>query len=380
MTMYIRIINTIDDVSAAHWNELHDNRNPFVTHEFLSSLEREQCVGDDTGWEPRIIIAEQEDQPVGAIPMYLKYHSMGEFVFDWAWAGAYSRSGLDYYPKLVIAIPYTPVTGPRLLLADSPERNHIAEAMIDFALQYARDQEVSSMHWLFPNESDSQRLQRHGLLLRTDCQFHWKNAGYSSFDDFLSRLSSHKRKKLKRERRYVEEQGIRCEVIKGDGIIPSHLDTFYEFYQSTFYKKGHIAPLTRGFFKALGKRLPRSVVLIFAYHDSQCVAGAFFMRGPDTLYGRYWGCKEEFHSLHFELCYYRAIDYCIAHGIKHLEAGAQGEHKLMRGFYPTQTRSLHWIAHPAFRRAIEDYLVHETHEIEFYMNQTEKHLPYKTGS
>ena len=378
--MQLRIIDTIDHVSAAQWNTLHDNRNPFVQHEFLATLEHQQCVGENTGWLPRFVIAEQNDQITGAIPMYLKFHSMGEFVFDWAWANAYSRAGLNYFPKLVVAIPYTPVTGPRLLLADTPQRVEIADAMINYALEYARTSNVSSMHWLFPNSEDALRLKRFELMLRTDCQFHWRNDEYRCFDDFLAQLSSHKRKKLKRERRYIKEQGIHCQALTGSEISASHLDIFYDFYQSTFHKKGHSAPLTPGFFKALGNKLSENIILIMAYHEDKCVAGAFFMRGTDTLYGRYWGCNEKFHSLHFELCYYRAIDYCIAHGLKYFEAGAQGEHKLVRGFYPTQTRSFHWIAHPVFRKAIQDYLAYEYQDIEYYMKETEKHLPYKSRS
>lgn len=378
--MHIRIIDTIDDVSAAQWNMLHDHRNPFVEHEFLAALEHQQCVGGNTGWLPRFIIAEQDNQLMGAIPMYLKYHSMGEFVFDWAWANAYNRAGLEYYPKLVIAIPYTPVTGPRVLLANTLQREAIADAMIGYALEYARTSNVSSMHWLFPESDNAQWLEQHGLMLRTDCQFHWKNNDYRNFDDFLAQLSSHKRKKLKRERRYIKEQEILCQTLTGTEISASHLNMFHDFYQSTFHKKGHAAPLTPGFFKALGETLTNNIVLILAYHHNKCVAGAFFMRGNDTLFGRYWGCNEEFHSLHFELCYYLAIDYCIEHGLTYFEAGAQGEHKLMRGFYPTQTRSLHWIAHPAFRKVIHDYLAQEYHHVESYLQETEKHLPYKTGS
>jgi len=378
--MQIRIIDTIDHVSTAQWNTLHDNRNPFVQHEFLAALEHQQCVGGNTGWLPRFVIAEQNDQLAGAIPMYLKFHSMGEFVFDWAWANAYSRAGLNYFPKLVVAIPFTPVTGPRILLADTPLRVKIADAMINYALEYARTSNVSSMHWLFPNSEDAHRLERFELMLRKDCQFHWRNNEYSCFDDFLAQLSSHKRKKLKRERRYIKEQGIHCQSLTGSEISASHLDIFYDFYQSTFHKKGHSAPLTPGFFNALGNKLSENIILIMAYHEDKCVAGAFFMRGTDTLYGRYWGCNEKFHSLHFELCYYRAIDYCIAHGLKYFEAGAQGEHKLVRGFYPTQTRSFHWIAHPVFRKAIQDYLAYEYQDIEYYMKETEKHLPYKSRS
>ncbi|HEY4731680.1 MAG TPA: GNAT family N-acetyltransferase [Gammaproteobacteria bacterium] len=375
--MDIRVVDSIDHVSETAWNALHDNRNPFVRHEFLAALEHHHCVGGDTGWLPKFILARENERLAGAIPMYLKYHSMGEFVFDWAWASAYARSGLNYYPKLVVAIPYTPVTGPRLLLTDNPQRDDIANILIEYALEYARTSKISSMHWLFTNNEDVQRLKQHGLMMRTDCQFHWKNSGYGCFDDFLGQLSSHKRKKVKRERRFIQEQGIHCQILTGSEISASHLDTFYGFYQSTFHKKGHTAPLTPGFFRALGETLPDNIILIMAYHNQHCVAGALFLRGTDTLYGRYWGCIEEFHSLHFELCYYLAIDYCITVGLEYLEAGAQGEHKLVRGFFPEQTHSLHWIAHPAFRQAIQNYLEHEQHQIEHYMNETEKHLPYK---
>jgi len=378
--MQPHIIDTIDLVASENWNRLHDARNPFLRHEFLVSLEHQQCVGGNSGWLPRFVIAEENGRLAGAIPMYLKYHSMGEFVFDWAWANAYSRAGLNYYPKLVIAIPFTPVTGPRILVCDSPQHDNIAHAMIEHALEYARESNVSSMHWLFPDPHDAQLLELHGLMSRTDCQFHWRNNNYQSFEDFLAQLSSHKRKKLKRERRFVHDQGVRCRVLTGAEISSAHIDIFHDFYLSTFQKKGHYAPLTADFFQALRQHLSENVVLMLAYHDDKCIAGAFFMRGSESLFGRYWGCNEEFHSLHFELCYYCAIDYCIEHGIKYFEAGAQGEHKLVRGFYPTQTRSFHWISNPAFRRAIEQYLTHETQDVEDYMQLTERHLPYKTGT
>ena len=378
--MHIRIIDTIDHVAAEQWNRLHDQRNPFLKHEFLAALEHQQCVGGNTGWLPRIVIAEQDGRLTGAIPMYLKFHSMGEFVFDWAWASAYSRAGLKYYPKLVIAIPFTPVTGPRILVSESSQHDRVADLMIDHAVEFARTTNISSMHWLFPDSGDAQRLEQHGLMQRSDCQFHWRNNDYNSFDDFLTQLSSHKRKKLKRERRYVKEQDIQCRILTGSEISTADMDNFYDFYLATFHKKGHSAPLTAGFFQDLRQTLPENIVLILAYHQDKCIAGAFFMRGPDTLYGRYWGCIKEFHSLHFELCYYCAIDYSIEHGLKFFEAGAQGEHKLVRGFYPTQTRSFHWISHPEFRRAIETYLTHETQDVEYYMQLTEKHLPYKTGT
>ncbi|MEO5572903.1 MAG: GNAT family N-acetyltransferase [Gammaproteobacteria bacterium] len=375
--MQLVVLSNIDDVSPADWNALAGEANPFLHHEFLAALEHHQCVGDKAGWLPQHLLMHEGNRLLGAVPMYLKNNSYGEFVFDWAWAEAYQRAGLRYYPKLVVAIPYTPATGPRLLLANGAERHAIADGLILGALEHARKLNVSSLHWLFTSDEDTQRLEHHGLMRRTGCQFHWQNNNYRDFDDFLSGFSAEKRKKVKRERRRVSESGVEIEVLHGDQISAAQWEIFHHFYSSTFWKHGGIASLTLEFFQELGRTMPTQVVLILAKYDGRYVAGAFNLRGSDTLYGRHWGCVEEFHSLHFEACYYRAIDYCIAHGLQRFEAGAQGEHKLSRGFLPSPTWSAHWLSHPAFGRAIEDFLGHETDQMEYYMDALGAHSPFK---
>ncbi|MEQ6341496.1 MAG: GNAT family N-acetyltransferase [Gammaproteobacteria bacterium] len=377
--MQLTLLDSLNTLPAAQWNSLAGDENPFLRHEFLAALERHHCVGAEAGWWPQHLIVEDNGQLLGAVPMYLKNNSYGEFVFDWAWAEAYQRSGLHYYPKLVVSIPYTPATGSRLLLADTPNREAVADLLIEGALNHARNLNLSSMHWLFTDDADTQRLERHGLMRRVGCQYHWTNQGYRDFDDFLSDFSAEKRKKVKRERRQVRESGVALELLNGHQISDEQWDIFHAFYASTFDEKGGIASLTPEFFKELGRTMPDQTLLIMARHDGRHVAGAFFLRGRDTLYGRHWGCTEHFHSLHFEACYYRAIDYCIEHGIKRFEAGAQGEHKISRGFLPTPTYSAHWIAHEGFRNAIEDFLTREKIVMGRYMQELAEHSPYKCG-
>ncbi|MEW6354303.1 MAG: GNAT family N-acetyltransferase [Pseudomonadota bacterium] len=376
--MRLSILNSLDEIPAHDWNTLAGDANPFIRHEFLAALERHHCVGATTGWAPQhLTVREDSGRLLGATPMYLKNNSYGEFVFDWAWADAYRRAGLRYYPKLVVAVPYTPATGARLLLADTPQREHIAATLITGALEHARNLRVSSLHWLFTTPGDSQRLERHGLMRRVGCQFHWHNNGYRDFEDFLATFSAEKRKKVKRERRRVREAGVEIEVLHGDAVNDRQWKIFHDFYSSTFEKKGGIASLTLGFFMELGRTMPRNVVLVLAKYKNRYVAGAFNLRGADTLYGRHWGCAEQFHSLHFEACYYAAIDYCIAQGLKRFEAGAQGEHKISRGFAPTPTYSAHWLSHPAFSRAVEDFLAEEKQHVDYYIDEMSVHLPFK---
>lgn len=373
--MPLSILNSLDEVTATDWNSLAGDANPFLRHEFLAALERHSCVGAAAGWIPQYLAAFEQDRLVGAAPMYLKDNSYGEFVFDWAWADAYRRSGLRYYPKLVVAVPYTPATGARLLLAeDTPQ---IADALIAGALEHAQRLKVSSLHWLFTTEQDTRRLEAHGLMRRTGCQFHWHNQGYRDFDDFLAQLTAEKRKKIKRERRFVREAGIEIEVLNGRQISAEQWEIFHRFYSSTFLKRGGIASLTSGFFQEIGRTMADNVVLLLAKHQGRYVAGAFNLRGTDTLYGRHWGCCEEFHSLHFEVCYYAAIEHCIALGLQRFEAGAQGEHKLSRGFLPTPTWSAHWLSHPVFSQAVEEFLSHEQDNMAYYMNELGEHTPYR---
>ncbi|MEO6696525.1 MAG: GNAT family N-acetyltransferase [Gammaproteobacteria bacterium] len=375
VNMPLTVLNSLDDIPAADWNSLAGEANPFLRHEFLAALERHRCVGAEAGWIPQHLVLHEQGKLVGAVPMYLKDNSYGEFVFDWAWADAYRRAGLSYYPKLVVAVPYTPATGARLLLAEESPR--IADVLIEGALEHAQRLKVSSLHWLFTTEQDTRRLESHGLMRRTGCQFHWHNQTYRDFDDFLAQLTAEKRKKVKRERRYVREAGIEIEVLNGRQISAEQWEIFHRFYSTTFQKRGGLASLGLEFFQEIGQTLADNVVLVLAKHHGRYVAGAFNLRGTDTLYGRHWGCCEEFHSLHFEVCYYAAIEHCIALGLTRFEAGAQGEHKLSRGFLPTPTWSAHWLSHPAFSRAVEEFLSHEQDNMAYYMNELGEHTPYR---
>lgn len=373
--MPIRIYPTIEQIDAAQWNGLAGTDMPFLRHEFLAALEHHGAVGGDSGWHPRYLILEESGRLLGAVPMYLKEHSFGEFVFDWAWAAAYERSGRCYYPKLVVAVPHTPVSGRRMLYAN--EDSALRDSMIAGALHYARETGVSSLHWLFTAPEEAACLQRHGMLLRTGCQFHWQNCNYADFDDFLARFSARHRKKVRSERRMVREQGVEIEVLHGGAVDRATWDRFHRFYLSTFEKKGNHAPLSRGFFYEIGATLGDSALLILARHAGDYVAGALFYAGGDTLYGRHWGSIGEFRQLHFELCYYAAIDYCIARGLRRFEAGAQGEYKVRRGFEPTPTHSWHWLAEPRFQAAVGDFLVREGRAMENYLREMQDQLPFK---
>lgn len=375
--MGLSVLSSLAEIEPESWNALVGASNPFLCHEFLSALERHHCVGPKTGWVPKHLVLQQSGRLLGAVPMYLKNNSYGEFVFDWAWAEAYQRAGLHYYPKLVVAIPYTPVTGPRLLLADMPEREDSADRLILGALELAHTLKVSSLHWLFTSAEDTERLERHGLMRRAGCQFHWQNRGYQDFDDFLASLSAEKRKKVKRERRRVREAEVTLEVLTGHQISAHQWERFHYFYTLTFLRRGGVASLTLDFFKEIGRTIPDKILLILAKYKGEYVAGAFNLRGSTTLYGRHWGCTEQFHSLHFEVCYYRAIEYCIEQGLQGFEAGAQGEHKISRGFLPTQTWSAHWLSHPAFSNAVQDFLTQEQQHMQYYMDELGEHSPFK---
>ncbi len=379
--MNITLHARIDTIDPAQWNALVPDAPPFLRHEFLSALERHHAVGANSGWHPAYLVAAIDGRVLGALPMFLKEHSFGEFVFDWAWASAHERHGLRYYPKLVVATPYTPVTGERILIApETVDRAGIAHALIDAALEHARSLGLSSLHWLFTTDSDSAWLQAHGCLPRTGCQFHWDNPGYRDFDDFLAALSSRSRKEIRRERRAIVDQGIAVEVLSGDAAPPPVWDAMHRFYRSTFAHKGNHAPLSRGFFQELGAKMGQATLLILARLDGHLVAGALFFIGRDAMYGRHWGADREFPNLHFELCYYRAIEFCIERGIKRFEAGAQGEYKIRRGFRPTLTRSMHWIADPRFAAAIGDFLDGERRTVASYVEGLQPHLPYRTTS
>lgn len=376
------VCNSINSIDAMQWNALTNNSNPFLRYEFLFALEQHDCL-EKWGWRPQhICIYDKRDKLVGAAPMYLKDNSYGEFVFDSAWADAYARAGLAYYPKLVVSIPYTPVTGNRLLVdSNQPAAVQIRQAIVDTALQHANKLKVSSLHWLFSNEEDTALLEKQNLLRRTGCQFHWQNNAYKNFDAFLASLTSKKRKQIRRERRLVREAGIKVELLHGNDTTDQHWQIFHEFYTSTFRKKGGYATLTLDFFKTIAQTMPDNVVLVLAKRKGEYIAGTFNMRGDNSLFGRHWGCRQDFSGLHFELCYYRLIEYCIEQGLERFEAGAQGEHKISRGFLPRETWSAHWLADPGFREVIAQFLIQEREGVQHYMQVLEKQSPFrKTGN
>ncbi|MBL4851210.1 MAG: GNAT family N-acetyltransferase [Gammaproteobacteria bacterium] len=379
LTRYETILS---DVGEKQWNRLNQRNNPFLSYEFLEGIERYNCVGGDSGWQPCHITLWKNDILVGALPLYSKLHSWGEFVFNFAWADAYAQHGLAYYPKLVSAIPFTPVVGQRFLCAedDHAETISIKQQLIESAIGYAKESNYSSWHCLFPEDpgfSNELKTKNSLILERWGYQFHWQNQHYQHFDDFLASMTSSKRKKIRRERRRVKEQGITLQTLTGHEISDQQWQVFYQYYLSTFSKKNNYPAFTLEFFQNLGTTLPDQVLLILAQYDGHNVAGAFFMRNATHLYGRHWGCLAEFHSLHFELCYYAAIEYCIVNGIDYFDAGAQGEHKISRGFLPVKTRSLHWIAHEGFHHAIDDFLCQERHGVSNYIEHVKTHSPFK---
>ena len=372
-----RLLNGLAEVSAASWNSLAGDSNPFIQHEYLYGLEKHDCL-DEHGWQAQHLAIYSDSILVGAMPLYLRSNSHGEFVFDWAWADAYEQSGGKYYPKLVSAIPFAPVMGPRLLVReDAPSKDRIKMLLVKQLRQLTDSNQLSSSHCLFTEEADQAFFQNSGFMQRLTCQFHWQNDAYRDFDDFLDRLSSKKRKQIKRERRQVTESGIEIEVMTGARISEMHWQVYYQFYCSTFLRRWGNPRLTLAFFKMLGSVMPDKTLLILAKDGNEYVAGAFAMLSNDTLYGRHWGCNELFPFLHFELCYYQTIDYAIKHGLRTVDAGVQGEHKLARGFQPVAARSWHSIRHPGFRQAIQDYLHRETAELTTHLESLRERLPFK---
>lgn len=378
--MHTRLLDSLAAVPAAQWNALVPDRQPFLCHEFLLALERNDCVGSRTGWLPRhIVCCDARQQLLGATPLYLKDNSYGEFVFDWNWADAYRRLGLAYYPKLVSAVPFTPATGPRLLLAPAAEalRREAAGALIERAVEEARRHAYSSIHWLFTTDADMQALLGRGLLRRLGYQFHWQNQGYRDFADFLATLTSKKRKNINRERRRVAEAGIELQVLHGHEVSEAQWHAFHTFYCDTFHRLGGVPTLTLAFFQEIAATLGGQIILVLAWDGRRTVAGALSLRSEHTLYGRHWGCRAAYDSLHFETCYYQGIEYCIRHHLQRFEPGAQGEHKIFRGFLPVPTQSAHWIGHPGLRRAVADFLERETAAVNDYASALAQHSPYR---
>jgi hypothetical protein len=375
--MRVDIHNRIAEIDRDDWNALNVEACPFLRHEFLAAAEQTACVAEATGWQPaHIAIRDDDGRLAAAMPLYRKSHSWGEFVFDWAWARAYEQAGLDYYPKLVSAVPFTPAAS-RRLLADAARREELSALLLEQALLLAGDGEHSSLHVQFPHPDELPLLTNAGLKLRKDCQFHWHNRGYRTFDDFLRQFSSRKRKKVRRDRRHVTEQGVRFRRLHGADMDAALWHDVYQLISITFLRRGSMPYFSRDFFMELGERLPGQLLVVLAELRRQPIAAAVFYVGPGTLYGRYWGADAHYNALHFETCYYQGIDYCIDRGLQTFEPGTQGEHKISRGFLPVTTWSAHWLAHDEFFAAVGHYLYEEQRHIDRYIDAVDELSPYR---
>jgi hypothetical protein len=366
-----RLGRGVAEVDAAQWDAL-TNGDPFLSHAFLSSLEDSASVGPGTGWSPAPILAEEAGGLIAAAPAYLKSHSQGEYVFDHGWADAWERAGGQYYPKLQVAVPFTPVPGPRLL-------GNRAQQLLAAAEAVTLQNDLSSVHITFIDEVGASECERRGWLIRHGIQYHWLNRGYAAFDDFLAALSSRKRKAIRKER-VAAREGLEFRARRGAEIGAAEWDAMWAFYQDTGGRKWGHPYLTREFFDLVGARMGEEVLLMLAYRGSQPVAGALSFVGPDTLYGRYWGCTEEVPLLHFELCYYQAVEWAIEHGLSSVQAGAQGEHKIARGYEPVITRSAHFIPNRSFRNAVAEFLETERSAIGQELDWLREALPYRSAS
>ena len=374
--MIARFHEGLEEIRAAEWDRLHAGSNPFLAHAFLAGLEQTDCIDARAGWQAHHLGLYEGDALVAAAPLYLKGNSHGEFVFDWSWAGASARHGLDYYPKLLGAVPYSPVTGPRLLVGHNENararRTQLVEAIVNEVDRLG----LSSAHLNFVDDIDATRLDDCGWLPRFDWQFHWHNRGWPDFEGFLGALTAKKRKNIRHERARVAHAGIACEIRHGDELDDADWRALHQLYLATFDAHGNHAALTSAFFRHLGQAMPRRVVAVLCRRGDVLVAMALCLRSDDTLYGRYWGCVENIAGLHFEACYYQGIDYCLRHGLARFEPGAQGEHKIARGFLPVRTRSFHWIVDPRFRAAIADALRREAIALDRYRDDLLAHSPY----
>ncbi|HWA14244.1 MAG TPA: GNAT family N-acetyltransferase [Burkholderiales bacterium] len=371
----VQAFDSLARVPASEWDALTGG-HPLLCHAFLHALHESGSACAGTGWAPCYQGLWRNGVLQAAMPLYLKSHSYGEYVFDWAWADAYQRHGLAYYPKLLSSVPFTPVTGPRLLARAPADREVLARA----ALSFARDAGVSSLHCLFPTETEARSLEAAGMMLRSTVQFHWKNEGYADFDEFLARMNHEKRKKIRQERRRLREAGLEFQRVPGAQASPAQWRFFVECYNRT-YREHHSTPyLNLEFFERLAATMPDNLVLVIASRDGRPVASAFNVFGAQALYGRYWGTREFHSGLHFEVCYYQAIEFCIERGIPAFEGGAQGEHKLARGLLPVQTRSAHWLARPEFSEAVAQFLGRERRGIEHYVDELSEHSPFKDGN
>ncbi|MDF3020596.1 MAG: hypothetical protein K0Q92_1899 [Steroidobacteraceae bacterium] len=378
--MRTNISTSISDTDPAAWDALDAGGSPFLRHAFLATLESTGCVGAETGWYPAPITLHDERGLAAAAPAYVKAHSFGEFVFDFSWAQAYARHGLAYYPKLVLGVPFTPVSGARLLVRPDLDAAKTRGQLIAAIRDFAETRNLSSVHGLFVSEADRQAFDAVGWLARRDVQFHWANHGYRDFDHYLESFTADKRKKAKRERRRVVEEGIHYETLRGAELSQPIVDEVFDLHRDTFLRHGNEPYLNRACFRKLPAALGDAFMVKRARLNDETVAAAVFLEGGGTLYGRYWGAYEQHHSLHFETCYHQGIEYCIERGIARFESGAQGEHKVARGFAPATTWSMHWIVDPRFRAAIADYLEREGEDREEYARFIDAHVPYKKNA
>lgn len=385
----LRVVSSFGDVDESRWSGLaatcRDQRcstpyNPFISYAYLSALEEAGCANSSTGWLGQHLLLETDDGVLhGALPCYIKNHSQGEYVFDHGWADAFERAGGHYYPKLQASIPFTPATGPRLLTQNGVPRAAIQSALAGGLKTLTDRHNLSSAHVTFVPDEEIKAFEDHGYLHRTDQQFHFSNQGYGDYGGFLETLASRKRKALKKERRIAVENGIEIDWLTGSDLTESVWDVFYEFYMDTGSRKWGRPYLTRQFFSLIGERLAQDVLLVMARRNGRYVAGAINFIGEDTLYGRHWGCSEDHPFLHFEVCYHQAIDFAIENGLATVEAGAQGQHKLSRGYLPVVTHSAHYITHPGLRSAVADYLVHEREDVDNISTVLQKHGPFRKG-
>ena len=382
----VRVLSSIREIERDAWegcaNPSHEvPYDPFISYEFLDAIERSDSASPQTGWATRHLAVESSTgEIVGVLPLYIKGHSQGEYVFDHAWAEAFYRAGGEYYPKLLSAVPFTPVTGRRILIKPSPQATLVETHLIAAGIEVTRQLEMSSLHINFLEEPQWQRLATQGFLGRTDQQFHWRNEGYRDFDDFLKRLSSKKRKNLKRERRLAIMNDITTHWLTGSDLQEEHWDAFYAFYMDTGSRKWGRSYLNRQFFSLINQSMANNILLILCKREGRYIAGALNFIGSEVLYGRNWGCIEDHPFLHFETCYYQAIDFAIAHGLQRIEAGAQGPHKLARGYLPTRTYSAHWIANKSLRKAVSHYLSQERHYVDEEMTALlTTHSPFRDG-
>ena len=369
-----RVVGNLFEIPAEQWDALHDARNPFVSHAFLSGLEQHGCLREDWGWTPHHVTLWEDDALVAAAPGYLKTNSHGEFVFDHAWANAYAHYGQDYFPKWLGAVPYSPVTGPRLLASTSGHRNALLAAIVE----QARSNRLSSAHINFHTQEEEAAFNS-DWLSRTDVQYHWRNdAGWSDFESFLAAFDHKHRKNIRQERAKVQRAGVSYRVVHGDEASDDDLATMFAFYLLTFRDYGNSPALTLEFIQHLARAMPHNLVIFLAEREGKPIAGALCLRGGDTLYGRYWGATETLPGLHFETCYYQGIDYCLREGLKVFEPGAQGEHKIARGFLPAFVRSRHWIADPQFAEALRRWCAEETQSVERYAATLATHSPFRS--